>query len=85
MDLMTLLVELVSGAVGGNVSGALNKAKSMGPTLNSVVGAIGGVIFGQGLSAAGVLENLGMGGDAIGSAVGGLVVTLIAGFFKKSG
>ena len=46
---------------------------------------IGGIIFGQGLSAAGALEGFGLGGDAVGSAVGGLVLALVVGFFRKSG
>jgi glycerol uptake facilitator-like aquaporin len=37
MDIMTLLIQLVSGALGGNVGGLLNKARSLGPMLNTVL------------------------------------------------
>jgi uncharacterized membrane protein YeaQ/YmgE (transglycosylase-associated protein family) len=43
MDLSSLAIELVTGLVGGNLAGALNKSRSLGPRLNSVLGAIGGV------------------------------------------
>ena len=38
MDVMSLLIQCISGAVGGNVGGLLNKARSLGPTINSVLG-----------------------------------------------
>src|SRR5690606_35623035 len=47
MDFTAILIQLVSGAVGGNVGGMLNKAKSLGPMLNSVLGGVGGVAGGQ--------------------------------------
>jgi hypothetical protein len=40
MDVMSLLIQLISGAVGGNVGGLLNKAKSLGPLINTVLGAL---------------------------------------------
>ena len=47
MDPMTLVIQLISGAVGGNVAGLLAKAKNLGPLLNSVLGALGGAGGGQ--------------------------------------
>ncbi len=73
MDL-GLIIQLVSGAVGGNLAGGLMKKASLGTVLNSVVGIIGGGLGGQ------VLGMLGLGGAA---AAGGLdiasIVSQIAG------
>jgi uncharacterized membrane protein YeaQ/YmgE (transglycosylase-associated protein family) len=78
---MEILISLLSGAVGGNLVGALMKNRSMGPALNTILGALGGLAAGQ------------LAGDAMGgtmaanigaSAVGGLLLTLIASFFKKT-
>ena len=83
MDVTTLLIELVSGAVGGNVAGLLNKAKSLGPLLNTVLGAIGGVGAGQLVAPhlGGALS--GTAGNAVISAVVGLLLPLIGGMLKK--
>jgi uncharacterized membrane protein YeaQ/YmgE (transglycosylase-associated protein family) len=71
MDL-GLIIQLISGAVGGNVAGGLMKSNSLGPLLNSVIGILGGGIGGQ------VLGALGMG-----AATGGMdiasIVSQIAG------
>ena len=85
MDITTILIQALSGLVGGNVAGLLNKAKSLGPTLNSILGAVGGVAGGQllGGQVGGLLGN-GTAGTAGASAIMGLLVPLIGGFFKKS-
>lgn len=84
MDVMSLLIQLVSGAVGGNVAGLLNKARSLGPLINTVLGAIGGVGGGQllGGSLGGLLGG-GTVGNVVTSGIVGLALPLIAGFFKK--
>ena len=41
-SLLPVIIQLVSGAVGGNVAGALLKNLSLGTVLNSVVGILGG-------------------------------------------
>ncbi len=77
---MELLISLLSGGVGGNIFGALMKNRSMGPMLNTVLGAVGGLAGGQ------------LGGSALGgtmganigvSAIGGILLPLIGSFFKK--
>ena len=74
MDL-GLIIQLISGAVGGNVAGGLMKNASLGTALNSVVGILGGGLGGQ------LLSMLGMGGAA--AAVGGMdiasIITQVAG------
>jgi uncharacterized membrane protein YeaQ/YmgE (transglycosylase-associated protein family) len=42
MDITSLIVEAISGAVGGNVAGAAMKEKSLGPVGNSITGILGG-------------------------------------------
>ena len=44
---MGLIVQLVLGAIGGNVGGALFKNLSLGTVGNSIVGIVGGGIGGQ--------------------------------------
>ena len=76
MDITSLLVEAISGAVGGNVAGAAMKEKSLGTVGNSIAGIVGGGIGGTilqtvlGSAAAGgggmdmqsILANVGGGG-----------------------
>lgn len=84
LDLTTLLVQVVSGAVGGNLGGLLNKAKSLGPLLNTILGAVGGVGGGQALG--GPLTDLlgnATAGNAGASAIVGLLLPLIGGMLKK--
>jgi hypothetical protein len=47
MDFTTLLIQLVSGALGGNVAGSLLKNISLGTLGNSVAGIVGGGLGGQ--------------------------------------
>ena len=42
MDIVSLVVQLVSGAIGGNLAGSLLKNLSLGALGNSLAGAIGG-------------------------------------------
>ena len=56
MDLLPLIIQLASGAVGGNVAGSLMKNMSLGTLGNSLAGILGGGLGGQ------ILGMLGMGG-----------------------
>lgn len=47
MDIVGLIVQLIAGAVGGNLAGKANAKFDMGGAGNSIVGAIGGVVLGQ--------------------------------------
>ena len=42
MDMVSLLISLLSGAVGGNVAGAALKDQSLGTVGNSLAGILGG-------------------------------------------
>jgi uncharacterized membrane protein YeaQ/YmgE (transglycosylase-associated protein family) len=69
MDIVSLIVQLISGALGGNVAGALLKQFSLGPVGNSIVGIIGGGLGGQllGMVGAGDVAAAGGAGLDIGS------------------
>ena len=50
MDMVSLIIQLISGAAGGNVAGSLLKNISLGTLGNSLAGIVGGGIGGQILS-----------------------------------
>ena len=81
--LVELLVSLASGAVGGNIAGALMKDKSLGTLWNSVVGILGGGIGGQVLGLLGLGEAGGIIANIAGSGIGGAILLYIVSFFKK--
>jgi uncharacterized membrane protein YeaQ/YmgE (transglycosylase-associated protein family) len=81
--LVTWLLSLVSGAVGGNVGGALIKDQSLGPIVNTILGLIGGVGGSQLLSAFGGLQSLGQGGNVGASAIAGALLPIIVGVLKN--
>jgi mannitol-specific phosphotransferase system IIBC component len=80
MDLTSVLVQLISGAVGGNVAGLANKARSLGPLINTILGALGGLGGGQ---VAGGTMGDNVAAEAGVSAVVGALLPLIVGMLKK--
>lgn len=68
MDILSLIIQLISGAAGGNIAGALLKKYSLGPVGNSIVGILGGGLGGQLL---GLLGLLGAGDAGAATAAGG--------------
>ena len=46
MDVVSLIIQLISGALGANMAGAAMKEKSLGPVGNSLAGLFGGAIGG---------------------------------------
>lgn len=91
MDMVGMLVNAVSGAVGGNISGAALKQMSLGTIGNTIAGAVGGVAGTYIAQAMGILASMGLadmtvasiGTEAGISAVCGAVVTVIVGFVKN--
>jgi hypothetical protein len=47
MDIVSLLIQLISGAAGGNIAGSLLKNLSLGTVGNSLAGIVGGGLGGQ--------------------------------------
>jgi len=64
MSYVPLIIQLVSGAVGGNVLGAAVKNLNLGTTGNTIAGLIGGGLGGQ------ILASLVGGGTAAGASGG---------------
>jgi len=94
MDIVSLLVQLVSGAVGGNVAGGLLRKMSLGVLGNSLAGIVGGGIGGQilnsvlgvGGAAGGSIMDAGIGAiisQIAGGGVGGGVVMVIVGLLRR--
>lgn len=42
MDIVSIIVTLISGAIGGNVAGAASKDNSLGALGNTIAGVLGG-------------------------------------------
>ena len=87
---MNMIIQLVLGAIGGNVGGALFKNLSLGTLGNSIAGIVGGGVGGQilqmvlGATATGVDAGGGMLANVVGGGVGGIVVMAIVGFIKNA-
>ena len=91
MNIVSLIIQLISGAVGGNVACAAMKESSFGTLGNSIAGIVGGGLGGtilqmvMGTAAAGgggldlqsILANVGGGG------VGGAILMAIVGIIKN--
>ena len=72
MDIISLIVTLISGAIGGNLAGAALKDQSLGTMGNSVAGILGG-----GIGAA-ILQALGASSGAGGLDVGSLIASILS-------
>ncbi len=91
MDL-ALIIQLVSGAVGGNVAGGLLKDVSLGTLGNSLVGILGGGLGGQllsmlgvgGAETAGSVDIASIVSQVAGGGVGGGVLLVIVGLIKNA-
>jgi hypothetical protein len=91
MNIISLIIQAISGAVGGNVAGAAMKENSLGTLGNSIAGIVGGGLGGtilhmvMGTAAAGgggldlqsILANVGGGG------VGGAILMAVVGIIKN--
>jgi len=83
-NLLPLLIQIASGAIGGNVAGSLMKNLSLGTIGNSLLGVLGGGLGGQllgllGLDLGGAEMGLGsiLGSVASGGVGGGALMAII--------
>jgi len=89
MDIVSLIIQLLSGAAGGNVAGALLKNFSLGTLGNSIAGIIGGGLGGQllgpllGAAGGGGLDLGAIIGQIASGGVGGGVLMIIVGILKS--
>jgi uncharacterized membrane protein YeaQ/YmgE (transglycosylase-associated protein family) len=85
MNIVSLLIQCLSGAVGGNIAGVINKTKSLGPMWNTSFGLLGGVLGGQllGSSVADMTGNA-TAGNVIASALVGFILPYIGGILRKA-
>ena len=84
MDLTSLLVQIVAGAIGGSAAGAVAKQYSLGTLGNAIAGAIGGGIVGQLIGAVAGTVVEGWVGNFAGGAVGGAILMLLVGLIKDA-
>ena len=91
MNLLPLIIQLLSGAVGGNLAGSLFKNINLGTLGNSIAGILGGGLGGQLLGLLGIAAGPSGGLDlpsVIGSVasggVGGSVLMAIIGMIRKA-
>lgn len=92
MDILNLLIQLVSGAAGGSIGGAMFKNVSQGTLGNVLSGIIGGGLGTQiinsmlGIANSASAANLDAGAIAsqiAGSGIGGVVMTGVIGWLAK--
>ena len=90
-NLVSLIIQLICGALGGNGAAAVLKKLSLGPIWNSIVGILGGGLGGQLLNLLGVAVadggSLDIGciiGNIVAGGVGGGVLLAIVGAIKKA-
>jgi uncharacterized membrane protein YeaQ/YmgE (transglycosylase-associated protein family) len=88
--MINLIIQLISGAVGGNVAGSAMKDYNLGTLGNSIAGIIGGGIGGQILShfspamaqTASTLDWGAIIGQVASGGVGGAILMVIVGMLK---
>jgi uncharacterized membrane protein YeaQ/YmgE (transglycosylase-associated protein family) len=92
--MMALIIQLLSGAAGGNIAGSLMKGSSMGTLWNSVAGiaggGLGGTLLGMlspemgDMAASGGMDIASILSSVAGGGVGGGVVMAVIGMIKKA-
>lgn len=91
MDLVSLLIQLLSGAVGGNLLGALLRNLSLGRSGNTLAGIVGGGLGGQvfdsALGTARIMASNGIDAgiiitEIVGGGIGGAVLAFAVGLLR---
>lgn len=89
-SMLPMIINLISGAVGGNVAGGLMKNLSLGTLGNSIVGILGGGAGGALLGMLGIdagggaMDVSGIIGSIASGGVGGGVLMAIIGVIKNA-
>jgi hypothetical protein len=97
--LITLIIQAIAGAIGGNAISGIAKNIDLGPLAKTIAGAIGGGLGGQilqslipalgGAAAGGALTGSGFdiavfAGQLAGGGVTGAIVTFVVGLIKNA-
>ncbi len=91
MNIIALIIQLICGALGGNISGKLFKNIDLGTLGNSLAGIVGGGVGGQILNALGLfggaqggtLDLASIIGNIASGGVGGGALMAIIGLIKR--
>ena len=93
MNIISLIIEVISGAIGGNVAGAAMKENSLGTVGNSIAGIVGGGLGGTILHAVlsgtataaggGSMDLTTMLSNVAGGGVGGAILMAVVGIIKN--
>ena len=91
MNIISLIIEIISGAIGGNVAGAAMKESSLGTVGNSIAGIVGGGLGGTILQS--ITGNAATGGGSLdlttilsnvaGGGVGGAILMAVIGLIRN--
>ena len=89
MNMLPIILQIISGAAGGNLAGALFTNLNLGTIGNSLGGIVGGALGGRifhnlWASAAGTSDMQILMTSLIGGTVGGAVLTIIAGLVRSA-
>jgi hypothetical protein len=90
MNILALIIQLICGALGGNITGKLFKGIDLGTLGNSIAGVLGGGLGGQILNALGLFTGQGGSldlasiiGNIASGGIGGGVLMAIIGLIKS--
>ena len=92
MNIISLIIEAISGAVGGNVAGAAMKENSLGTVGNSIAGIVGGgaggmilqaIMGGSSAAGGGSLDMTTILSNVAGGGVGGAILMAVVGIIKN--
>ena len=84
MNLTTLIVQLIGGALGGYAAGNVSKEMNLGAIGNAVVGALGGGVGGQiFLTLLGLSGTVQIVSALVTGGLSGGLATLLIGFLKS--
>ena len=87
-EIISWIVSLIAGSIGGNLFGVLFKDRNLGPMLNTVLGLVGGGLGGKVLPLLVPAIAQFVGGDSVVgtgalSAIVGAILPLIVSFLRK--
>jgi uncharacterized membrane protein YeaQ/YmgE (transglycosylase-associated protein family) len=87
MNLASLVIQMIAGAIGGNVAGSAIRTWSLGVFGNSMAGVVGGGIGGQlaasVLGAHGLMDPSSILANIAGGGVGGVILMMLLGMARS--